>query len=233
MRNKSQIKKWLYGFGTAVGFVLYLGIFGASSYAATALPGCYNYTESTKTYAVATCTSKQMSDSATANKQCFLSKTTSTGTSAMTVTDCTTITVADGSTSAAGSAGAAADADASLSNPLKTGGPDESKLSQCGKGEKTVKTGFDFGCRGDSYGGDQLNPIVDVAFAIYRFLSAGVGIIAVGSIIVAGIQYSASRGNPQATQAAITRISNTLIGLVIYIFIYAIANYLVPGGIFT
>ena len=90
---------------------------------------------------------------------------------------------------------------------------------------------FDFGCLGLAYG-KELNPILDVAFALFRFLSAGVGLVVIGSIIIAGIQYSASRGNPQATGAAIKRVTNALIGLLIYIFTFAILNFIVPGGLF-
>ncbi|NBX97324.1 hypothetical protein EBQ81_00465 [bacterium] len=108
----------------------------------------------------------------------------------------------------------------------------------CGSGDgNEVKVAFDFGCAGPDYCKNKsnscsLNPIVDIAFAIFRFLSVGVGLIVIGSIIVAGIQYSASRGNPQATQASIKRITSALIGLVVYIFMFTILNYLVPGGMF-
>lgn len=103
---------------------------------------------------------------------------------------------------------------------------------QCGKGRKAVKVGFNFGCRGEDYPEDNLNPIVDIALAIFRFLSVGVGIVVIGSIVVAGIQYSASRGNPQSTQAAINRVGSSFIALLIYLFSFAIANFLVPGGMF-
>lgn len=102
----------------------------------------------------------------------------------------------------------------------------------CGNGEDNVVTvAFDFGCIGSSYG-KPLNPIIDIAFAIFRFLSAGVGLVVIGSIIVAGIQYSTSRGDPGATEASIKRITNSVIALLIYIFMFAIANFLVPGGMF-
>jgi len=72
--------------------------------------------------------------------------------------------------------------------------------------------------------------IMDATFAIIRFLSLGVGIIIVGSLVVAGIQYSASRGDPQKTALAITRIQATLIALVLFVFGFAILNYLIPSG---
>ncbi len=104
---------------------------------------------------------------------------------------------------------------------------------QCGKGEHVVKVSINIGCRGESYpGSNDVNPIIDMAFALFRFLSAGVGIVVIGSIILAGIQYSASRGNPQSTEASIKRVTNSVIALFLYLFIFAIANFLVPGGMF-
>lgn len=107
----------------------------------------------------------------------------------------------------------------------------------CGKGEDLrVKVSFDIGCLGNDYDPSnpdaKFNPIVDMAFALLRFLSVGVGLIVAGSMVWAGIQYSTSRGNPQATEAALKRISNAVIALLIYIFAWAILNFLVPGGLF-
>jgi hypothetical protein len=96
----------------------------------------------------------------------------------------------------------------------------------CGEGENAVETRFDFGCTGEG------TPIQDFAYAIIRFLSVGVGLVLVASIIYAGIQYSSSEGNPEATQAAKKRIQNAIIGLIFYLFIFALVQYLVPGGLF-
>lgn len=89
---------------------------------------------------------------------------------------------------------------------------------------KSVTTAIDIGCAGKG------NPIADMTFGIIRFLSAGVGLVIVGSVIVAGIQYSASNGDPQAVSKAKARISSTLLALIIFIFGYALLNYLIPGG---
>ncbi len=93
---------------------------------------------------------------------------------------------------------------------------------QCGGGDG-VKTSINIGCRGKG------NPIADMAFAVIRILSAGVGLVVVGSIIVGGIQYSASRGDPQATALAINRIRSSLFALLLFIFGYALLNYVIPG----
>lgn len=98
---------------------------------------------------------------------------------------------------------------------------------ECGEGDRAVKTRFDFGCTGTG------NPIQDVAYAIVRFLSIGVALVLVASIIYAGILYSSSEGNPEATQAAKKRVQNAVTALVFYMFIFALIQYLVPGGLFT
>lgn len=63
-------------------------------------------------------------------------------------------------------------------------------------------------------------------------LTALVGIAAVASIIVAGIQYASSADDAGAVTKAKQRIFNTILGLVAYIFLLAFLNYLVPGGFF-
>lgn len=103
----------------------------------------------------------------------------------------------------------------------------------CGKGDKQVQISFDIGCLGESYDGEQYNPVLDMLFALLRFVSTGVGIVVTGSIVWAGIQYSTSRGNPQGTEAALKRVYNSVIALLIYIFAFAILNFLVPGGLFV
>lgn len=70
-----------------------------------------------------------------------------------------------------------------------------------------------------------LNPVID-------FLAAGVGIIVTSMIVIAGIQYITSQDNPQAVSAARNRIFNAVIALVIFGLMYALLQWLVPGGIF-
>lgn len=97
---------------------------------------------------------------------------------------------------------------------------------QCGgHPNQPVKTMINIGCRGKG------NPIIDLTFAVIRFLSIGVGIAVVGSLMFAGIQYTTSVGDPNSTAKAIERIKGTVIALLIYIFAFAIINWLVPRGL--
>lgn len=104
------------------------------------------------------------------------------------------------------------------------GGVAAGSADTCGD-SPAVGISIGLGCRGKG------NPIADMAFAVIRVLSAGVGLVVVGSIVVGGIQYSASRGNPQATAAAVNRIRSSLYALLIYIFGFALLNYIIPGAI--
>jgi len=76
------------------------------------------------------------------------------------------------------------------------------------------------------------SPLVQDIQKIINFLSAGVGIVVIGVIILGGIQYSMAGDNSQATGAAKQRIMNGLIALVAFIFMFAFLNWLLPGGAF-
>jgi hypothetical protein len=90
--------------------------------------------------------------------------------------------------------------------------------------DESVKTSINIGCVGKGYA------MVDALFAIIRFLSVGVGMVVVASLVWAGVQYTASRGDPGATAKAIERIQNTLIALLVYIFAAALLNFVIPKG---
>lgn len=96
---------------------------------------------------------------------------------------------------------------------------------ESGVDQAPVTTSIDLGCINKG------NPIADMTFGIIKFLSAGVGIVVVASIIVGGIQYTTSAGDPQKTAAATKRIRESLIGLLVFIFAYAILNYVIPGAV--
>jgi hypothetical protein len=71
-----------------------------------------------------------------------------------------------------------------------------------------------------------LQPIITV-------LSGTVGLVVVLSLIIGGVQYSASEGDPQKVSKAKNRISNTIFAFIAYMFLYAFLQFLVPGGIFN
>ncbi len=96
----------------------------------------------------------------------------------------------------------------------------------CGSGDTAVGTTVDLGCKGKG------NGIDDLLFAIIRFLVAGVGVVVIASVIVGGIQYSLAQGEPQKIAAARGRVISALGALLLYLFIFALMQWLVPGGVF-
>jgi len=96
--------------------------------------------------------------------------------------------------------------------------------SVCGEGDQKAEVSIDFGCRGKG------NSITDAAFAIIRFLTLGVGLIIVGSLTFAGLQYTISRGDPKATAEAIGRIRANIVAFLVFLFAYAILGYVIPEG---
>lgn len=73
--------------------------------------------------------------------------------------------------------------------------------------------------------------IGDILTQAIRLLSLGVGIVAVGGIVFGAILYSSARDNASQTSQAIEVIRNTVIGIILYVFMVAIVNWLVPGGV--
>ncbi|MGB4759507.1 MAG: hypothetical protein WBP26_05645 [Candidatus Saccharimonadales bacterium] len=70
-----------------------------------------------------------------------------------------------------------------------------------------------------------INPLV-------RLLSAAVGVVVVASIVIGGVQYSAAGSDPQKVAEARKRISNAILALVVFIFLSAFLQWLIPGGIY-
>lgn len=76
------------------------------------------------------------------------------------------------------------------------------------------------GCLFQTY----INPFI-------KLLSGAIGVIVVLMVVVGGVQYSSAGSDPQKVAEARKKITNALLALVTYIFIFALLNWLVPGGI--
>lgn len=67
---------------------------------------------------------------------------------------------------------------------------------------------------------------------IINLLSGAVGITVVFSLVMAGIQYTSAGGNASQVAAAKNRIAMAILAMVLFLFSYAILQWLIPGGIF-
>lgn len=117
-------------------------------------------------------------------------------------------------------------------DPVKCPGDDGRTINKlkvycCG----TAQTSIDFDCaKGTKTGA---NTVTSLLLTIINFLAVGVGIAVVGGIVFGGLRYATADGNASNAQQGITFIVNSVIGLLLFIFMYAIINFLVPGGLFT
>jgi hypothetical protein len=90
-----------------------------------------------------------------------------------------------------------------------------------------VDISIDVGCS-DS----DTNPILAYTKAIIRFLSGLIAVAVIGAIIFFGIMYMTANGDAGQTKKAVAGIRESVIGLLLFIFMFAIVQFLVPGGLF-
>lgn len=90
----------------------------------------------------------------------------------------------------------------------------------------TVKTSIDYGCDASKGGA-----IYGFLRAIIKFASGLVGLVVILMLIIGGIRYITSAGDPKLVVSAKNQIVNAVIGLVLFSLMLAILNFLLPGGI--
>ena len=80
--------------------------------------------------------------------------------------------------------------------------------------------------------GTESSKIWNILTLLLNILSGAIGVAAVIMLIAGGIQYSTAGGDPSAVTAAKKKISNVLLALAAYVFMYSFLQWLIPGGIF-
>lgn len=101
----------------------------------------------------------------------------------------------------------------------------------CGKdgSDQDIKTSVNFHCGNTANGGG----VTAILLWVINFLAAGVGIAVVIGIIFGGITYMASDGDANKAKQGKDIITNALIGLFMFMFLWAAVNFMVPGGLFN
>ena len=93
-------------------------------------------------------------------------------------------------------------------------------------GKVTVNTSILGGCDCSEAGGE--NAIENILHRVVNIMSVGIGILAVIGISVSGIQYLTAGGNEEKTRKAKRRIFEIIIGIAIYVLIFALLQWLLP-----
>lgn len=105
-----------------------------------------------------------------------------------------------------------------------SGGGSSSSDNKCG----STSTFFNWGCSGDDD-----NQIMNVLVTILNWLAIGVSVVVLIGIVYGAVMYASAGGNEAQTKKAIGIIRNAIIALLLYFGMWAILQYLIPGGVFS
>ena len=75
--------------------------------------------------------------------------------------------------------------------------------------------------------------ITGLLATILNWMAIGVAIAVVGGIIYGAIMYTTSGGNQEQTKKSMGIIRNAIIALILYFAMWALLNWLIPGGLFS
>lgn len=81
----------------------------------------------------------------------------------------------------------------------------------------------------EDYDDEEGGGVICIAKIALNIMTYGVGILGVVGIVISGIQYITSQGDPGKMAKAKNRIIEVVIGLVLYAVMYAALYFLVPG----
>ncbi len=87
-------------------------------------------------------------------------------------------------------------------------------------------TSSEYSCSCDDNNGSSIMHILSL---VVNIMSVGIGILGVIGISVSGVQYLTAGGNEDQTRKAKRRIFEIVIGLAVYVLIYALLYWLLPG----
>lgn len=74
--------------------------------------------------------------------------------------------------------------------------------------------------------------IINIIKQVIKILTAGVLVAAVGAVIYGAFLYTTSEGSPDKIKKAREVWTNTVIGIIMFAFMVAITNFIIPGGVF-
>lgn len=94
-----------------------------------------------------------------------------------------------------------------------------------------VETAF-IKCDASNSGTTDDNGIWALLLIVLNIMTAGVGILAVGGIVYGSILYTTAEDKADQVKKATDIITNVVIGLILFAFMWAGLNFIVPGGVF-
>lgn len=72
-----------------------------------------------------------------------------------------------------------------------------------------------------------------ILLTVINIMTVGVGVLALAGIVYGGILYTSAGGSAEQIKKAKTVFTNVVIGIIAFGGMYALLNFLVPGGVFN
>jgi len=98
----------------------------------------------------------------------------------------------------------------------------------CGGAETSI-----IKCDADNSGDLKDNGVWGLLLLAINIMTAGIGVVAVGGIVYGSVLYASAGDKAEQVKKAIGVITNVVIGVFAYIAMYALLQFLIPGGVFS
>ena len=72
-----------------------------------------------------------------------------------------------------------------------------------------------------------------ILLLVINIMTVGVGILAVAGIVYGSILYTSAGGSPDQVKKARTVIVNVVVGILAYLLMFSVLNFIIPGGVFA
>ena len=86
---------------------------------------------------------------------------------------------------------------------------------------------------GDSETDVKQDGVWGLLLIVLNIMVAGVGVVAVGGIVYGAVLYTTAEDKADQVKKATEVITNVVIGLIAFAFMYSALNFLIPGGVFN
>jgi len=83
-----------------------------------------------------------------------------------------------------------------------------------------------------SQGGVENTGLWSILITAINILTAGVAVVALGGIVYGSILYTSAGGNQEQVKKAMGMFTNVVIGIIAFAGMWALLNFLIPGGAF-
>lgn len=105
--------------------------------------------------------------------------------------------------------------------------PVSTYAAECGGVQTSV-----ISCSQTGKGGEKNSGLWGILLLAINILTAGVGVAALAGIVYGAILYTSSGGSQEQVKKAMTIFTNVVIGVVAFAGMWALLNFLIPGGVF-